>query len=104
LDTFRADRNGETLEALAARGRRYTRAYSPMPLTIPAHAALFSGRSPADLGLWRNAGGLTEAEITLAERFHDAGYVTAASVGAQVTTRRWGFAQGFDVYFDDLGG
>ena len=41
--------------------------------------------------------------VTLAERLQDAGYATAASVGAEVTTHRWGFGQGFDAYFDEMG-
>lgn len=113
LDTCRADRLGAygyapartpVMDALAARGRRYDAAYAPAPLTIPAHAALFTGRTPASLGLRTNGGGLAEGEVTLAERFRDAGYTTAASVGAYVTSELWGFGQGFDAYFDDLGG
>lgn len=76
----------------------------PPPLTIPAHSALFTGRSPATLGLRSNGGGLADEAVTLAERFQDAGYATAATVGAYVTTSTWGFDQGFDIYFEDLGG
>ena len=50
LDTTRADRLGsygyaeartETLDKLARDGRRFEYAYSPAPLTIPAHISLF---------------------------------------------------------------
>jgi len=111
LDTTRADRLGcygheaahtPHLDALASRGRRYDRAYSPAPLTIPAHAALFTGRTPASLGLTRNDGGLTDEATTLAERFQQAGYHTIASTAASVTSSVWGFGQGFDEYHDDL--
>jgi arylsulfatase A-like enzyme/Flp pilus assembly protein TadD len=112
LDTTRADHlgcygyeAGETpvLDKLCNSGRRYARAYSPAPLTIPAHAALFTGKHPASLGIRNNGDGKLEAsETTLAEVLSNAGYQTAASVSAFVTTRTWGFDQGFDHFFDDL--
>ena len=112
-DTTRADRIGAyghhaartpVFDRLAQRGRRYDRAYSPIPQTIPAHAALFTGRRPATLGLHANDGGLPQTELTLAERLKASGYRTAASVAATVTSRAWGFDQGFDAYFDDVYG
>lgn len=112
LDTTRADRIGaygyelaktDQIDALAASGRRYAHAYSPLPLTIPAHASMFTGKYPAELGIRSNGSGmLSRVEVTLAERLKDAGYATAASVAAFVTTRQWGFNQGFDEYFDEV--
>lgn len=112
LDTTRADRIGaygyadaETphLDALAAEGRRYERAYSPIPLTIPSHASVFSGKYPYKLGIRQNGDGkLGEEERTLTEVLSDSGYRTFASVAAFVTTRVWGFGQGFDVFSDDI--
>lgn len=112
LDTVRADRLGsygyrqastDTLDRLAAQGRRYSRAYSVLPLTIPAHGSIFTGRYPPTHGVRSNGGGkLGEGETTLAEVLHGAGYTTAASVAAFVTTRTWGFNQGFDAYADAI--
>ncbi len=112
LDTTRVDRIGaygyedaETpvLDALAEQGRRYDRAWSPMPLTIPAHATLFTGLLPPKHGIRTNGANILEERFTtLAELFDASGYDTAASVSAFVTTRRWGFDQGFDAYFDEI--
>ncbi|MEZ4322447.1 MAG: sulfatase-like hydrolase/transferase [Myxococcota bacterium] len=112
IDTTRADRIGAygydkaltpNLDALAARGRRYAHAYSPLPLTIPSHASLFTGKTPPTHGIRNNSRAtLGYAENTLAESFKNAGYRTAASVGAYVTTRTWGFDQGFEAFFDDI--
>jgi tetratricopeptide (TPR) repeat protein len=112
LDTTRADRLGAwgyaaahtpTLDRLAQEGRRYASAWSPLPLTIPSHGALWTGLYPPRLDLRDNGRGrLTEDRDTLAEALHAAGYQTAASVAAFVTTRTWGFSQGFDAYFDDI--
>jgi arylsulfatase A-like enzyme/predicted Zn-dependent protease len=112
LDTFRADRLGvngydkaqtDTLDVLARNGLQFKRAYSPLPLTIPSHSTMFTGRYPPTLGIRSNGHGmLTEEDRILPEILHDAGYTTAASVAAYVTTRGWGFNQGFDAYFDDI--
>lgn len=112
LDTTRADRIGaygyaqartETLDALAARGLRFERAYSPLPLTIPAHAAMFTGLLPYHLNLRANGDNVLGREFTtLAEILQGNGWNTAASVAAFVTGRQWGLAQGFNAYFDEL--
>jgi len=112
LDTTRADRLGcyghaaaqtPWLDALAARGRRFEQAYSPLPLTIPSHAAMMTGLEPYHLEIRANGDNvLGEERVTLAERLKQQGYQTAGSVAAFVTNRVWGFAQGFDAYRDEL--
>ena len=113
LDTTRADAltpygapDGLTPTAsrLAREGFRFTRAYTVTPLTIPAHSTLHTGLWPTRHGVRDNGDHfLADGAVTLAEQLKDAGYSTMASVGAEVTSRHWGFAQGFDAYFDDMG-
>ena len=43
------------LDALAARGTRFTSAYTPSPICVPARAAFASGRHVHDIRLWDNA-------------------------------------------------
>jgi len=43
------------LDRLAARGTRFTNAYTPSPICVPARAAFASGRYPHQNGLWDNA-------------------------------------------------
>ena len=112
LDTTRADRIGaygyeaaktETLDAFAARGQRFDMALSPVPLTIPAHGTLFTGKDPHHHDIRNNGSSVLEhTELTLAEVFQEAGWSTGATVAAYVTTDLWGFDQGFDAYFDDI--
>lgn len=112
LDTARADRLGsyghasaqtDTLDGLAAAGIRFSRAYSVLPLTIPAHATLFTGLFPFHHHIRDNgAGVLAESFTTMAELFQAQGYATAGSAAAFVTTRQWGLSQGFDAYFDEM--
>jgi arylsulfatase A-like enzyme len=42
------------LDALAADGTRFTRAYTPFPLCVPARASLMTGRYPHELGIRGN--------------------------------------------------
>lgn len=114
VDTLRADRLGAYGDVLAAtphldriarEGALFTRATAPVPLTLPSHATLLTGRQPYSTGVRINgADRLPEAEITLAERLAAAGWRTAAFVSAFPVLRRFGLDQGFAVYEDSLGG
>jgi arylsulfatase A-like enzyme/Tfp pilus assembly protein PilF len=112
LDTTRADRIGcygakdvatPNLDGLAARGARFSRAVSPMPLTLPAHCTLFTGLLPGAHGVRDNGGfKLAPEHVTLAEVLKEHGFATGGFVSAFVLDHRWGIAQGFDTYFDDF--
>lgn len=112
LDTVRADALGcyggpstPRIDALAAEGLRFDRAFTVTPLTIPAHATIHTGLWPPRHGVRDNGDlYLGEEATTLAEALDAHGYATMAAVGAEVTSRRWGFGQGFDAYFDTMGG
>ena len=43
------------LDRLAARGIRFSNAYTPSPICVPARAAFASGRYVHDIGFWDNA-------------------------------------------------
>ncbi|MBK7760556.1 MAG: sulfatase-like hydrolase/transferase [Deltaproteobacteria bacterium] len=60
IDTLRADHVGAygydrpttpTLDALAARGARFTQARSPSPWTLPTHTTMLTGRLPLEHGV-----------------------------------------------------
>jgi len=112
VDTLRADHLGAygrvqartpVLDALAAEGVRFEEVSSVAPVTMPAHASIMTGLLPPAHGVRDNgAYALPAAAQTLAERFRDAGYDTAAFVSAVVLGRRYGLDQGFDVYDDAL--
>ncbi len=67
------------LDRLAARGVRFSRAYTPHPLCGPARASLATGRMPSQLGYLTNQGRLTEAEIagSVGHRLRARGYAAA---------------------------
>ena len=110
LDTLRADRlpaygfkgvDTPNLDAFAAEGVVFERAVATVPLTLPAHSTIMTGRLPGHHGVRDNGGFfLAESEETLAERFKAAGYETGAFVAAWVLASKWGIGQGFDTYSD----
>src|SRR3989475_1014148 len=111
-DTLRADHLGSCgyapartphLDALAARGLRFTQATTVVPLTLPAHASLMAGTFPGFNGVRDNGGFyLPDDQVTLAEALRGHGYRTGGFVGSFVLDSRWGIGQGFDRYFDDF--
>jgi len=112
LDTTRADHIGSygyqdietpNIDWLARNGIQFENCYTPVPLTLPAHCCLFTGKYP--LGHYvRNNGThyLNEKETTLAELFALKDYNTYAVIASYVLLSRFGLNQGFDVYEDSL--
>ena len=101
------------VDALAARGVRFSQFYSAAPVCSPSRAGLLTGRWPARAGVPTNcasqagaAGALPPQEITLAEMFRAAGYVTAHIGKWHVgyTPETLPQQQGFDHSFGHMGG
>jgi arylsulfatase A-like enzyme/Flp pilus assembly protein TadD len=114
IDTARADHFGmygyarartRHLDQLAAEGVRFDRAFSTAPITLTAHASIFTGLYPFEHGV-RNNGNfyLPQQYETLATVLKGQGYRTAAFVSAFVLDRRYGLARGFDTYDDRMQG
>jgi arylsulfatase A-like enzyme/Flp pilus assembly protein TadD len=112
LDTTRADRLGfdsglyETpaLDALAARGIVFEHAYSTVPMTLPAHASMFTGQYPSEHGIHENGRYVADSQPILAEEMQKRGYATAAFVSGYPLSSEFGVARGFDHFDDDFGG
>ena len=110
IDTLRADHLGSygyagvrtpVLDGFAREGVRFSNAFSPVPLTLPAHCSILTGTYPTFHGVHDNSGFvLAPSQVTLAEVLKGAGYRTAAFVGAFVVDSKFGLGQGFDYYFD----
>ncbi len=112
LDTTRADRLGcygyagaitPNLDALAAKGVRFAKAYAPVPLTLPSHASIMTGRNPFAHGVHNNGTyALPAGTPTLAGALKARGYRTAAFTASFSVDSRFGLDAGFDVYDDDI--
>ena len=112
VDTLRADRLGSygygegltpVMDRLAEEGVRYGDVSAAVPITLPSHSSIFTGRYPNATGV-RNNGSfvLPEEETTLAEILRDQGWATGAVVAAFPLLARFGLNQGFDVYDDEF--
>ena len=110
IDTLRADHIGcygykqirtPNIDALAAEGTRFEHAYTPVPVTLPAHSAIFTGTYPMLSGMHDfSANKLSAQQLTLASVLKQQGYVTGAVIGSAVLDSRFGLNQGFDFYYD----
>ena len=109
IDTLRADRlpaygysrvKTPAIDALATDGVLFERAYSHAPQTLPAHAALLSGRLPFETGVRDNIGFTIGSDVRLLpQMLRDRGFATGGVVSSFVLRKDTGIAQGFD-FFD----
>ena len=110
IDTLRADHlpaygydqiETPAIDALALESVVFERAFTHVPLTLPAHASLLTGLLPYQHGVRSNVGfRLDERHSTLAKELKQAGYATGGAVSSAVLRADTGIASGFD-FFDD---
>src|SRR5438552_15956558 len=91
IDTLRADHLGcygykqirtPNIDALAADGVRFARAYTPVPVTLPSHTVIFTGTYPMLSGMHDFSGNkLSASQPTLASVLKEQGYATGAVIG-----------------------
>jgi hypothetical protein len=111
LDTTRVDGIGcfggiaktPNIDELCRRGRRYTNAIAPTPLTSPSIASFMTGRLTHRTGVYSVGGALRDELVTLAEVLGRNGFVTGGFTSNMVVANRsdglsWGFDQGFETY------
>ena len=111
LDTTRADHLGSygyrsgstpTLDSLAAGGVLFSEAHAHVPLTLPSHANMLTGKLPSTLNLRVNGLRMKGGVPTLATLLKSRGYSTAAAVSSVIIDRNRGLTEGFDVYDDQM--
>ncbi|MBI3661455.1 MAG: sulfatase-like hydrolase/transferase [Acidobacteria bacterium] len=109
LDTVRADRMGflgsqrgltPQLDAIAAQGVVFERAYSQAPLTPVSHASLLTGTYPQFHRVQDFGARLSVTLPYLPALLRAQGYRTAAFVSSIILDPKNGFAPGFDRAFD----
>lgn len=105
VDTLRADhvsafgyrhRTTPNLDALAADGTLYERAFAPASWTRPSCAALLTSRLPHELGVVGLSNALPDDVPSLAQFMKLEGYATVAIVASAQLGPQFGFAKGFD--------
>lgn len=112
LDTCRADYLGcygfekntsPNIDALAAEGLVFENAFTPIPLTLPAHSSMFTGTYPPYHKVHDNINyKLDKSNITIAEILREKGYATAAIISSYVLYPQFGTGQGFGSYNNEF--
>ena len=112
FDTTRADRlacygsqtiKTPNIDALAQDGVLFEKAFTPVPITLPSHTSMMTGKVPFAHGVRDN--GLFSVgpqQRTLAEILSEKGYATGAAIGSFPLTSQFGINQGFDFYEDHI--
>ncbi|MCP4809119.1 MAG: sulfatase [Proteobacteria bacterium] len=91
-----------TVGVFSERGRRFDRAYSPAPWTLPSMASLFTGLRPSELGVVSAEHVVPDEASTLAEELSAVGYDTAF-FGTNEFFDGHGLEQGFARYQNEVG-
>lgn len=113
IDTLRSDHlpayGAQGVETPALDGLRrdailFEQAFSHVPLTLPAHLSLLSGRLPPEHGVRDNVGFpfAPTAGPWLPEELQKKGYATGGVVSAYVLRAETGISRGFDSYEDGI--
>ncbi|HUP65930.1 MAG TPA: sulfatase-like hydrolase/transferase, partial [Thermoanaerobaculia bacterium] len=114
VDTLRADHlptYGATgvetpaLDALSRDSIVFENAYSQVPLTLPSHASMLTGRLPSELGIRNNLGYRFDPEVpSLPLLLARDRWDTGAAVSAYVLRSETGLGEAFDHYDDQVSG
>jgi len=105
IDTLRADHLGSYgypratsphLDALAASGAAFDRAFAQATLSGPSHATILTSLHVPTHGVISNAVRLDENNLSVAEVLQAAGYDTAMLVNHKLLRGKFQFDQGFD--------
>lgn len=111
IDTLRADHlhaygaslvETPNIDRLAADGVVFENAYSHVPLTLPSHTTMMTGRLPYENGVRSNIGYHLGPGPSLPKLLSENGYATGGAVSSYVLRGETGMASLFDFYDDSL--
>ncbi|HEX9163641.1 MAG TPA: sulfatase-like hydrolase/transferase [Thermoanaerobaculia bacterium] len=113
IDTLRADHlsiygaklvDTPAIDRLGSDGIVYENAYSHVPLTLPSHVSIMTGRLPYQNGVRSNIGYKLERDLdrTLPRLLAQRGYATGAAVSSYVLRGETGLKSIFDFYDDAM--
>lgn len=114
IDTCRADYLSSygfsapttpNIDAIAKQSTRFENVITPVPITLPAHSSMLTGKIPPAHGVHNNIGyQLGSSNLTLAEILRFKGFRTGAIISSFVLDRQFGLSQGFNTYHDSFDG
>lgn len=96
LDTLRKDYFDEHFDWLP--GEDYDDAWSTSHWTVPAHASLFTGKYPSEVGCTKKSKALTPGVSYLPQKLQENGYTTRAFSANVYLSWHFGYDRGFDEF------
>ncbi|MEO8382939.1 MAG: sulfatase-like hydrolase/transferase [Acidobacteriota bacterium] len=113
IDTLRSDHlpvygysgvRTPAIDALAADGVLFERAYSNVPLTLPSHVSILTGLLPPEHGVRNNIGYRYDAKKhpSITASLRTAGYQSAGVISSYVLRGNSGLSDAFDFYDDAI--
>lgn len=112
IDTLRADylssygfpqSTTPNIDAVANHGTLFRSVVTPVPITLPAHASMLTGKIPPSHGVHHNFGyQLADSNQTLSEMLQKQGFRTDGIISSFVLHSQFGMNQGFDSYNDEF--
>lgn len=96
------------LDGMAERGALFETAIDAAPWTRPGHTAVLTGHHAAEIGMVEpsyavNSRHLSDQVTTIAEHLYGAGYATIGLTANPNLNAVFGFAQGFEQYYEGSG-
>jgi arylsulfatase A-like enzyme/predicted Zn-dependent protease len=112
IDSLRVDRIGAygsrnvqtpNIDRLAENGLMFKSCYASVPLSLPSHCTIFTGREPLAHGVRSDdTNSLPDSEQTWAEVMKNQGFETYGLISSYLLHSKFGLKQGFDTYDDSL--
>ena len=115
IDTLRADHLGcygydkntsPNIDAFASEALLFTNAFSPSPITTPAHMSIFTGLMPSVHRVVKLApdriNRLDPRVETFINKLRNRGYMTVGLHAGGMMSSEFGFGRGFDLYSEKL--
>ena len=113
VDTLRADHLGcygygrdtsPAVDALAKEGALFFNTYASSPWTLPSHVSILTSLNGVRHQVYYEEDRMNPGLITLAEMLRSRGFMTTAFTDGGFVSRVYGFAKGFDAYYERSGG
>lgn len=93
-----------SLDHIANEGVLFTRAFSLIPITMPAHTSIFTSRHPHEVKIFNNGDRFSHNHPMFTDLLERRGYTTGGFISLGVLSSTFGLGQGFDKYDDDFVG
>lgn len=111
LDTTRSDHIGffggkkdvsPNIDKIAAEGIAFSEARANVPLTLPSHSEILTGKLVSSLNLRVNGLELNQKHTLITQELKKKGYKTLAVVSSIILEKTRGLSRGFDIYNDRM--